>query len=98
MFCRMNTRQRRRSRCFKQRVEELSGGQIEVRLFPNSQLGSASELIAGCQSGNIEAAVVSAAPLAQHVPELNVLVMPFVFRDSPAPVCGARWGGRAGAA
>jgi tripartite ATP-independent transporter DctP family solute receptor len=66
---------------FKQRVEELSGGKIEVRLFPNSQLGSASELIAGCQSGNVEAAVVSAAPLAQHVPELNVLVMPFVFRD-----------------
>jgi tripartite ATP-independent transporter DctP family solute receptor len=67
---------------FKQRVESLSDGQIEVRLFPNSQLGSASELIAGCQSGNVEAAVVSAAPLAQHVPELNALVMPFIFRDS----------------
>ncbi len=67
---------------FKQRVEALSDGKLEVRLFPNSQLGSASELIAGCQSGNVEAAVVSAAPLAQHVPELNVLVMPFVFRDN----------------
>ncbi|UCG17432.1 MAG: TRAP transporter substrate-binding protein DctP [Phycisphaerales bacterium] len=67
---------------FKQRVEALSGGKVEVRLFPNSQLGSANELIAGCQDGNVEAAVVSAAPLAQHVPELNVLVMPFVFRDN----------------
>lgn len=67
---------------FKQRVEALSDGKLEVRLFPNSQLGSAAELIAGCQSGNVEAAVVSAAPLAQHVPELNVLVMPFVFRDN----------------
>lgn len=67
---------------FKKRVEELSDGQVEVRLFSNSQLGSASELISSCQSGNVEAAVVSAAPLAQNVPELNVLVMPFIFRDS----------------
>jgi tripartite ATP-independent transporter DctP family solute receptor len=67
---------------FQQRLGELSGGEIEVRLFPNGQLGGANELIVDCQGGNIEAAVVSAAPLAQHVPELNVLVMPFVFRDA----------------
>jgi tripartite ATP-independent transporter DctP family solute receptor len=67
---------------FQERVAALSNGQIEVRLFPNSQLGSATELISGCQSGNVEAAVVSAAPLAQSVPELNVLVMPFIFRDN----------------
>ena len=67
---------------FKDRVAALSNGQVEVRLFPNSQLGSATELISGCQSGNVEAAVVSAAPLAQSVPELNVLVMPFIFRDN----------------
>jgi len=66
---------------FRKRVEELSDGRIEVRLFPNGQLGGANELIVDCQRGNVEAAVVSAAPLAQHVPELNVLVMPFVFRD-----------------
>ncbi len=66
---------------FQQRVGELSGGRIEVRLFPNGQLGTANELIVDCQAGNVEAAVVSAAPLAQHVPELNVLIMPFVFRD-----------------
>ncbi len=64
---------------FQQRLQELTGGRLTVRLFPNSQLGDANELIAGCQSGNVEAAVVSAAPLAQHVPELNVLVMPFIF-------------------
>lgn len=67
---------------FEERVEELSDGRIDVRLFPNSQLGNANESIVGCQNGNIEAAVVSAAPLAQFVDILNVVVMPFVFRDS----------------
>ena len=67
---------------FEQRVEELSGGRIDVRLFPNSQLGTANESIVGCQNGNIEAAVVSAAPLAQFADVLNVVVMPFVFRDA----------------
>ena len=34
------------------------------------------------QMGNLEACVVSAAPLAQYAEPFNVLVMPFVFRDN----------------
>jgi len=67
---------------FKGRLEELSGGRIDVRLFLSGQIGSANELIMECRLGNVEAAVVSTAPLAQHVEILNVLVMPFVFRDN----------------
>jgi len=67
---------------FKARLASLSNGRIEVRTFPASQLGSATELVVACQNGNVEGAVVSAAPLSQYVEALNVVVMPFVFRDS----------------
>lgn len=67
---------------FKQRLAQLSNGQIDVQLFGNSQLGKEAETIEMCQAGNIEMLNVSVAPLTQFVPELNALNMPFIFRDS----------------
>lgn len=66
---------------FETRLEELSDGRIDVRLYPSGQIGDANQLIPLCQLGNVEACVVSTAPLAQHAELLNVLGMPFLFRD-----------------
>jgi len=66
---------------FKNRMQEVSGGMIEVQLFLNSQLGNATESIQNCQGGNIEMTFASVAPLSQFCPELNALGMPFVFRN-----------------
>ncbi len=66
---------------FEKRVEELSLGRIDVRLFLNSQLGNATDTIESCRGGNIEMIATSAAPLAQFAESLNVLTMPFLFRD-----------------
>ena len=67
---------------FEQRVEELSNSRIDVHLFLSGQIGTANELIVECRLGNVEAAVISTAPLAQHIEMLNVVAMPFLFRDS----------------
>ena len=67
---------------FEQRVEELTGGRVDVRLYSSGQLGGTDQLIMLSQMGNLEACVVSAAPLAQYAERFNVLVMPFVFRDN----------------
>jgi tripartite ATP-independent transporter DctP family solute receptor len=66
---------------FARRVEELTGGRVDVRLYSSGQLGGADQVIMLSQIGNLEACVVSAAPLAQYSEPFNVLVMPFVFRD-----------------
>lgn len=66
---------------FEKRVEELSGGALDVRLFPNGVLGDATESAESLRAGNLELAVLSAAPLSQFATELNVLTMPFLFRD-----------------
>lgn len=65
---------------FKEKLEELSGGRAEVRVFLSSQLGGATELIESTRSGNIEMTLMSVAPISQFVPEINALSMPFIFR------------------
>lgn len=67
---------------FRRRVSELSGGRLEVRLFPGGQMGTAVELVELCRLGNLEGGVVSTAVLSDYVPELIVTTLPFIFRDS----------------
>ncbi|QDU71449.1 TRAP transporter substrate-binding protein [Mucisphaera calidilacus] len=67
---------------FRQRLETHTGQGVEVRRYPSGQLGNAGELIQACRTGDIEIAVVSAAPLAQYVTDMNVVALPFIFRDS----------------
>jgi tripartite ATP-independent transporter DctP family solute receptor len=67
---------------FKQRVEALTEGRIDVRLYASGQVGNTNQLIMLSQMGNLEACVVSAAPLAQYAELLNVVAMPFIFRDA----------------
>jgi tripartite ATP-independent transporter DctP family solute receptor len=69
-------------RFFKQRAEELAGPGLDVRLYPNGQVGATNSVIELCRLGNVEAAVVSTAPLSSHVPELTAVTLPFIFRDS----------------
>jgi TRAP-type transport system periplasmic protein len=66
---------------FKARLEELSEGEIRVRLFLNSQLGNDTETAEMCQMGNIEAVYVSTATMSRFIPELNAVSMPFIFRN-----------------
>jgi tripartite ATP-independent transporter DctP family solute receptor len=69
-------------RGFKTRAEELAGGRLEVRLFPNGQVGNAVEVIELCRMGNVEAGVVATAALSDYVPELIVTTLPFVFQST----------------
>jgi tripartite ATP-independent transporter DctP family solute receptor len=55
---------------------------LEVRIFPNNQLGSSVDHVQMISAGQIDAGVISAAGMARMVPELNVLNLPFLFRDT----------------
>ena len=41
---------------FKQKVEEASGGSIIIDIYPNGQLGTVAEYVAGIQNGSIDLA------------------------------------------
>lgn len=64
------------------RLAELSGGQVELQVFPGGQLGSEPETIEQAQRGALAMVKTSAAALESFVPEMAVFGMPYLFRDA----------------
>lgn len=69
---------------FAERVEERSGGELKVRLFPSGQLGNDQAMIAGVRGGTIDIELSGNPYFSGLVGELNVLDLPFLFDDYDA--------------
>jgi tripartite ATP-independent transporter DctP family solute receptor len=67
---------------FKKRMAELTNGQVEVRLFPNSQLGDQRTMLEMAQQGNLEMVKTGNAVLSGFTPRMQILDFPYIFRDS----------------
>lgn len=66
---------------FKEEAAKLSGGKIKVDTFPGMQLGGAKENVDMTKSGSLEATYVGVAFLTGFVPRLNLLNLPFAWKD-----------------
>lgn len=73
---------------FKKIVEEKSGGDLEVQLFPSAQLFKDKEVPSAVGSGAIEAGSAFLGRYAGSVPMVDVVSIPFIF-DSEAHVRAA---------
>lgn len=62
-------------------VDEKSGGQLKIKIFPNQQLGSEREVLELLQIGSIGMTKVSTAAIENFVPEFRVYSLPYLFRD-----------------
>jgi tripartite ATP-independent transporter DctP family solute receptor len=62
-------------------VQEQSNGKLEIKVFPDRQLGEERELVEGLQFGTVDMTVVSTGPLGGFVGEINVLDLPFLFKN-----------------
>lgn len=65
-----------------QRLSELSGGSMELAIYPSSQLGSERESIELLQIGSLDMTKVSASPLEGFAPAMKIFSVPYIFRDS----------------
>jgi tripartite ATP-independent transporter DctP family solute receptor len=67
---------------FAKLVTERTGGRITFKLYPDGQLGKGErELLEAIQQGSIDMYVGSTGPLGGFVPSVQVLDIPFLFRD-----------------
>lgn len=67
---------------FKKLVEEKTGGDVLVELYPSGQLyASEREAIEAAQAGNIEMTVTASAPVAGFDKRFLALDLPFIFPD-----------------
>ena len=64
-----------------ERLREISGGRMQIDIYPSGQLGDEREAIELLQIGSVAMAKVSAAPLEGFVPALRIFNLPYLFRD-----------------
>jgi C4-dicarboxylate-binding protein DctP len=64
---------------FAKIVEEKSGGDLKVQLFPSAQLFKDNEVPGAVGSGAIEAGSASLARFSGSVPAVDVVAIPFLF-------------------
>jgi tripartite ATP-independent transporter DctP family solute receptor len=66
---------------FAKYVLDNTGGAIDIRLFPDSVLGSTASQLAQVKSGTLDITLSGSGNFAGAIPTLNVLDVPFLFRD-----------------
>jgi TRAP-type C4-dicarboxylate transport system substrate-binding protein len=66
---------------YKKQVEEKSGKRIVVKVFLGGVLGDENESVLKCKRGQVQAVGGSTGAMATLVPELNVVEIPFLFRN-----------------
>ena len=66
---------------FKERIEALSEGNIELDIFPYGSLGTSAELTELTRNGSVHLAFASPGHLADKVPEVGVFTLHFVLSD-----------------
>ncbi|MDR2392020.1 MAG: DctP family TRAP transporter solute-binding subunit [Planctomycetota bacterium] len=66
---------------FARHVLENTNGAIEIRLFPDSVLGTTESQIAQVKSGTLDITLSGSGNFAGMISALNVFDVPFLFRD-----------------
>ncbi len=66
---------------FAELVKEKSKGDIEIKVFPSSQLGAQKELIEGLIYGTVDMTLTGTAELGTFQPQMALFDMPFLFKD-----------------
>jgi hypothetical protein len=64
------------------KLEAATYGRLSVRMYPSTQLGGEKETIEQTQIGAVQLLRVSAGALGPIVDEINVVNMPFLFRNT----------------
>jgi TRAP-type C4-dicarboxylate transport system substrate-binding protein len=64
-----------------QRVRELSGGKLDVKVYPSEQLGSEQQCVELVQIGSLAITKVSAAVMESFIEDYKVLGLPYIFKS-----------------
>ena len=65
-----------------EKVAEKSAGRLRIDIYPSEQLGTERECIEQLQIGALDMTKTSSSPLESFIPQVKVLGLPYLFRDS----------------
>ena len=66
---------------FAKRLEELSGGKIDVQVYPNAQLYGDKAVLKALKLNSVQMACPSFSKFGRFVPQLALFDLPFLFKD-----------------
>jgi tripartite ATP-independent transporter DctP family solute receptor len=66
---------------FADKVKEKTKGDVVIQVYPAGQLGQEKDYIEGTKLGSIEVTKVSSAPLGQFSKSLQVVSLPFIWKN-----------------
>jgi tripartite ATP-independent transporter DctP family solute receptor len=66
---------------FKQELEALSGGRVQVEIHPGGSLGNERDLVEGLKLGTVDVSTITSALTATFVREFGVFSLPFLFES-----------------
>ena len=65
-----------------ERVNEISLGRLQIKIYPGGQLGSERECIESLQIGSLDMTKVNSAVVENFVPSVAVLSLPYLFSST----------------
>lgn len=66
---------------FARTLEEVSGGEMSVRLFPSGTLGDFKSMVAQAQAGELDMVMTGYPDMSYVIPELKLVGAPYVVDD-----------------
>jgi tripartite ATP-independent transporter DctP family solute receptor len=66
---------------FKKAIEAQTGGDVEVQIFPGSQLGSIDEMLEQVRDGTLQCMYESLGDLGSYSPAANIEGVAYLYRD-----------------
>ena len=63
-------------------VKAATAGRVEIKVFPNSQLGTETAMIEGLQLGTVDMIISGPSFAARSYPRFGIAYYPFIFRDA----------------
>ncbi|MER2493453.1 TRAP transporter substrate-binding protein [Catenovulum sediminis] len=64
-----------------EKLDEYSNGTMEIKIYPNAQLGTEREMVELLQIGSLAMTKVSAAAIEGFVPDMKVYGVPYLFES-----------------
>ncbi|MAW86892.1 MAG: C4-dicarboxylate ABC transporter substrate-binding protein [Phyllobacteriaceae bacterium] len=71
----------RGAQAFQEKLAEISGGEMTVKIFPSSQLGDFKAMVAQVQAGELDMVMTGYPDMSYVIPELKLIGAPYVVRD-----------------
>ncbi len=67
---------------FKELVEAGTNGRVNIKIFPQRQLGDDREILEGVRDGIIEVGLVTMGPIGAFDPVVDLFELPFLFKSA----------------